>query len=77
MGQIAFVFPGQGSQAAGMGKALHDSFEAARAVFAEADAVLGFPLSQLCCRGRGAVEADREHTTSHLGGFDSSLARSV
>ena len=34
-----------------MGKALHDSFEAARAVFAEADAVLGFPLSQLCFQG--------------------------
>jgi [acyl-carrier-protein] S-malonyltransferase len=51
MGQIAFVFPGQGSQTAGMGKALHDSSEAARAVFAEADAVLGFPLSQLCFQG--------------------------
>ena len=51
MGQIAFVFPGQGSQAVGMGKALHDSFEAARAVFEEADAVLGFPLSQLCFQG--------------------------
>lgn len=34
-----------------MGKALHESFETARAVFAEADAVLGFPLSQLCFQG--------------------------
>jgi [acyl-carrier-protein] S-malonyltransferase len=51
MGQIAFVFPGQGSQAAGMGKALCDSFEVARSVFAEADAVLGLPLSQLCFEG--------------------------
>jgi [acyl-carrier-protein] S-malonyltransferase len=51
MGQIAFVFPGQGSQVVGMGKALHDSSEAARAVFEEADAVLGFPLSQLCFQG--------------------------
>ena len=51
MGQIAFVFPGQGSQAVGMGKTLHESFEAARAVFEEADAVLGFPLSQLCFQG--------------------------
>ncbi len=34
-----------------MGKALYDSFAAARAVFAEADAVLGFPLSELCFQG--------------------------
>lgn len=51
MGQIAFVFPGQGSQTAGMGKALYDSSEVVRAVFDEADAVLGFPLSRLCFEG--------------------------
>ena len=51
MGQIAFVFPGQGSQNAGMGKALHAASDAARAVFAEADEALGFPLSQLCFEG--------------------------
>ncbi len=51
MGQIAFVFPGQGSQSAGMGKALHDSFESVRAAFTEADAALGFSLSQLCFQG--------------------------
>ncbi|HUO54682.1 MAG TPA: malonyl CoA-acyl carrier protein transacylase, partial [Rhodoblastus sp.] len=35
---VAFLFPGQGSQAVGMGKALHDAFPAARAVFEEVDA---------------------------------------
>ncbi len=47
--------PGQGAQAVGMGKAWHDASEAARAVFAEADAVLGEslgrPLSEICFEG--------------------------
>ncbi len=38
---MAFIFPGQGSQAVGMGKALADDFPAARAVFEEVDAALG------------------------------------
>ena len=38
---VAFVFPGQGSQAVGMGKALADAFAPARAVFDEVDAALG------------------------------------
>lgn len=47
----AFVFPGQGSQYAGMGKELAEACPEARQVFAEADSVLGFPLSRLCFEG--------------------------
>lgn len=49
--KTVFVFPGQGSQAAGMGKDLADAIPAARAVFDEADAILGFKLSELCFSG--------------------------
>lgn len=48
---IAFIFPGQGSQFAGMGKDLADNFSAARHVFEEANDALGFDLSSLCYNG--------------------------
>ncbi len=48
---IAYLFPGQGSQAVGMGHDLVENFPAARAVFAEADDALGFSLSRLCFEG--------------------------
>ncbi|MEF3367110.1 ACP S-malonyltransferase [Methylocystis sp. 9N] len=47
----AFIFPGQGSQAVGMGKALFDAVEPARDVFAEVDSALSQPLSKLMFDG--------------------------
>jgi [acyl-carrier-protein] S-malonyltransferase len=49
--KLAFLFPGQGAQAVGMGKALAEAFPVAREVFAEADEALGFPLSEICWEG--------------------------
>ena len=48
---VAFIFPGQGSQAVGMGKALADAFPQARAVFDEVDAALGQHLARLMFEG--------------------------
>ncbi|PYQ32071.1 MAG: [acyl-carrier-protein] S-malonyltransferase [Acidobacteria bacterium] len=47
----AFVFPGQGSQYAGMGKDVAEKYPAARRVFDEIDAALGYSISQLCFEG--------------------------
>jgi [acyl-carrier-protein] S-malonyltransferase len=49
--KTAFLFPGQGSQYAGMGKSLADRFPVVREAFEEADVALGFPLSRLCFEG--------------------------
>ena len=55
MSKIAYIFPGQGSQAVGMGKDLYDNFPSARQVFEEADDALGFSLSEMCFSGDEAT----------------------
>ena len=51
MEKVAFIFPGQGSQYVGMGRDLYETYPEARALFDEADRILGFPLSRLCFQG--------------------------
>ncbi len=51
MKEVAFIFPGQGSQWVGMGLDLYSSFATAKSVFDQADDVLDFPLSRMCFEG--------------------------
>jgi [acyl-carrier-protein] S-malonyltransferase len=63
---IAFVFPGQGSQAVGMGKALAEAFPAAKQVFEEVDAALGEPLSRTMWEGPAEALTLTENTQPAL-----------
>src|SRR5690348_11177378 len=58
---VAWIFPGQGSQVVGMGKALYDAYPAARELYDTTDAILGYPISDLCFNG----PADSLQQTNH------------
>ena len=58
MGQVAYLFPGQGSQHVGMGQALYQTYPEARAIFAQADDVLEIPLTRFCFEGPDNVLTD-------------------
>ena len=62
----AFVFPGQGSQAVGMGKDLAAAFPEARAIFDQADVLLGFSISSLMWNGPEAELNDTINTQPAL-----------
>ena len=62
MGKLAFLFPGQASQYPGMGRDLAEKFPESKAVFDEADAALGFSLSQLCFEGSEEALKQTENT---------------
>lgn len=62
MSKLAFLFPGQASQYAGMGRELAEKFPESRAVFDEADATLGFSISKLCFEGSEDALKQTENT---------------
>jgi [acyl-carrier-protein] S-malonyltransferase len=64
--KTAFVFPGQGSQVVGMGQDLAQTYTSARATFEEADAELGFSLSELCFNGPQEMLDDTLNTQPAL-----------
>ncbi|MEC8509271.1 MAG: ACP S-malonyltransferase [Planctomycetota bacterium] len=51
MSKIAFLFPGQGAQAVGMGKELYNTYEPCKALFDQANEILGYDLTKLCFEG--------------------------
>jgi len=74
---IAFLFPGQGSQKVGMGRALAETFPVCRETFEEADHALGEPLSRLCFEGPAEALQLTEHTQPAILAMSTAVARLI
>jgi [acyl-carrier-protein] S-malonyltransferase len=66
LGKIAFLFPGQGSQRVGMGQSFYERFSQACAVYEQADAALGFGLTELCLHGPEETLRETENAQAAL-----------
>ncbi|OBZ16845.1 ACP S-malonyltransferase [Bacillus sp. FJAT-26390] len=66
MSKTAFVFPGQGAQAVGMGKDVYEAFDRSRSIFAQADEALGFSLSSIIFEGPDDVLKQTANTQPAL-----------
>ncbi|MBQ2645242.1 ACP S-malonyltransferase [bacterium] len=62
MNNIAFIFPGQGSQIVGMGKDLYEQYDEAKKVYDIADKVLGYKISEICFNGPDEVLKETKNT---------------
>jgi [acyl-carrier-protein] S-malonyltransferase len=75
MSDLAFLFPGQGSQYAGMGQLFYDAFPVAKQTFEEADEALGMKLSDLCFSGSDEDLKKTENTQPALLATSTAIAR--